>query len=139
MKDQQAGRVAEAVLNLAVTIRDEGPDAVRAAAERALKAAGGDPVAAIAIAAALVRVDEPADTWWAPPAPPVAVARPRRQRTRPGATRQLAPCGTHAAFVRHKAHGEEPDHECVIAERAYQRDRHSRAHGHRGRATGQAA
>lgn len=37
--------------------------------------------------------------------------------------RSLRPCGTHAAFVRHKNRGEEPDPECVEAERAYQRAR----------------
>ena len=35
----------------------------------------------------------------------------------------LAPCGTHAAFTRHKARGEAVDALCLGAEREYQRDR----------------
>lgn len=37
--------------------------------------------------------------------------------------RQLKPCGTHAAFVRHWSHSEEPCEACKQAERLYQRDR----------------
>lgn len=36
------------------------------------------------------------------------------------------PCGTHAAFARHRAHGEQPCEPCVIGEREYQRARHVR-------------
>jgi hypothetical protein len=36
------------------------------------------------------------------------------------------PCGTHAAYVRHRAHGEPPDLACAEAERAYQRNRKRR-------------
>ena len=36
------------------------------------------------------------------------------------------PCGTHAAFVRHKANNEQPCEPCVLAEREYQRLRHLR-------------
>lgn len=36
---------------------------------------------------------------------------------------KLRPCGTHAAYCRHKARGEEIDTRCLHAERAYQRDR----------------
>lgn len=45
--------------------------------------------------------------------------------------RALEPCGTHPAFVRHKAHGEDPCEACVIAERIYQRNRPSRRPGAR--------
>jgi hypothetical protein len=38
-------------------------------------------------------------------------------------SRVTQPCGTHAAFARHKARGEDPCAECVIGERAYQRGR----------------
>lgn len=40
--------------------------------------------------------------------------------------RQLMPCGTHAAYVRHKKRGEEADPRCLHAEREYQRDRKRR-------------
>lgn len=36
---------------------------------------------------------------------------------------ELAPHGTHAAFVRHRSHGEEPCDDCRLAERVYQRQR----------------
>lgn len=39
--------------------------------------------------------------------------------TRPA--RRLAPCGTHAAFNRHKERGERIDGPCLEAEREYQR------------------
>jgi hypothetical protein len=42
-------------------------------------------------------------------------------RVRP--RKPLQPCGTHAAFSRHRARGEEPDELCREAERAYQRAR----------------
>jgi hypothetical protein len=38
----------------------------------------------------------------------------------------LAPCGTHSAYVRHKKRGEQIDHACQEAERAYMRDRKRR-------------
>jgi hypothetical protein len=44
--------------------------------------------------------------------------RPRILRERP-----LRPCGTHAAWERHKRRGEEPCLPCAEAERAYQRAR----------------
>jgi len=37
--------------------------------------------------------------------------------------RQLRPCGTHAAYTRHKTHNEPIDPWCLHAERAYQRNR----------------
>lgn len=37
--------------------------------------------------------------------------------------RQLRPCGTHAAYVRHKNNNEPIDPWCLHAERAYQRNR----------------
>jgi hypothetical protein len=46
--------------------------------------------------------------------------QPRRTRAQ-GAP--LRPCGTHAAFVRHKKRGEDVDPACAEAERAYQRER----------------
>jgi hypothetical protein len=57
--------------------------------------------------------------WVAdPPAPPPEPA-PKPQR-------ELKPCGTHAAFKRHKGRGEDPCGECRDAERTYQRNRFRR-------------
>jgi hypothetical protein len=60
---------------------------------------------------------------WVPrPNTPESTApRPARAAT-PGA-QPLRPCGTHAAFVRHKANGEPVDEDCALAERLYQRER----------------
>lgn len=114
MDDSQATVTIEAILELAVTVRDEGIDAVTAAAREALSAAGGDPIAALTIAAALIPVDQPVDTWWQPGLTFERVPR---------APRMLAPCGTHAAYARHKSHDEPIDDACRDAERAYQRAR----------------
>lgn len=98
--DARASVVIEGVLDLAVRLRDEtGPGLVEAA-ERVLAAAGGDPVAALCVAAALVRVDEPVDCWWAPVGPD-----------------GLAVCGTPAAFARHVDRGEPVDEACREAHR----------------------
>lgn len=112
MNDEQTSDVIEAVLNLAVTVRDEvGPGVAEAA--RAVLDAAGDPLAALTVAAALVRVDEPIDAWWQHyTAAPVVLSQ-----------RPLSPCGTHSAFNRHRANSEPIDAACRLAERAYQRDR----------------
>lgn len=59
----------------------------------------------------------------APPRPP----RPRRAEPQP--------CGTHAAYNRHKAAGEDPCFPCALAERLYQRSRPDRRAGARRRAS----
>lgn len=48
--------------------------------------------------------------------PPADAPRPRRP------PRALQPCGTRAAYVRHRARGEQPCQACVDAWRAYARD-----------------
>jgi hypothetical protein len=45
------------------------------------------------------------------------------------------PCGSHAAYNRHKAHGEDPCFPCALAERIYQRQRPDRRAGARRRAS----
>ena len=45
----------------------------------------------------------------------------------PLAPGERRPCGTHAAYSRHKAHGEEPCGDCRTAERSYQRERMARS------------
>jgi hypothetical protein len=44
-------------------------------------------------------------------------------RSRRAHGKPLRPCGTHAAFVRHKNRGEDVDPACAEAEKAYQRER----------------
>lgn len=53
-------------------------------------------------------------------------AERKREAARRAAARAPLPCGTHAAFNRHKAKGEFPDDACVEAERQYQRARQVR-------------
>lgn len=144
MHDPQASAVIGAIMNLAVTMRDEGPDAVHQAATEVLAAAGKDAVAAITAAAALIRVDQPIDRWWQRPLPVLneAPLRVAPSPAEPGVSlakqprKRLAPCGTHAAYVRHKARREPLDEACIAAERDYQRERYQRQHGHRATAHG---
>jgi hypothetical protein len=41
----------------------------------------------------------------------------------PAKVTQLSPCGTRAAYLRHKAHGQAPDEACTAAYREYERAR----------------
>lgn len=128
MNDDQADAVIAAVLELAVRLRDEVGPGVTQAAGDVLAAAGGDPVAALTVAAALIRVDAPIDAWWrAGTAPGRVDVEPLIRDLR------LAPCGTHAAFNRHKSRGEDIDMACRIGERTYDRNRkRARTSGQRG-------
>jgi hypothetical protein len=47
--------------------------------------------------------------------------RAYRDRLRGGPPRELAPCGTYAAWMRHRRHGEEPCESCREAYNAHQR------------------
>lgn len=47
-----------------------------------------------------------------------------QQREEVGRRRKLKPCGTPAAYVRHKSRGEEPCDLCVIAQRTESRERY---------------
>ena len=64
INDATTTRAIEGLLDLAIAVRDLGPDDVRAAADKVLAEVYGDPHAALTIAAALIRVDQPVDTWW---------------------------------------------------------------------------
>lgn len=119
LTDEAAERVILAAQELAITIRDEGPDAVRRAAIELLSAAGGDPIAALAITAALVAVDAPVDPWWQTSA---ASSRDRYEH-RP---RGLRPCGTPSAYARHLAHGDTPCTPCRDAHNQVRRERRHR-------------
>lgn len=46
----------------------------------------------------------------------------------PTAPRDLAPCGTYAAYVRHLRHGQTPCRPCTQANTRYNADKRSRAH-----------
>lgn len=146
MSDDRAELVLREVMQLALTVRDEGLAAVAKQLQRVERAARGDLMAALVIAAALVDPDRPIDRWWqqtivaAPPPqrPPQrpAMTRPSRAalvkaaersnppapETRPAPTsaHRMAPCGTHAAFNRHKKRREPACEPCLAAERIYQ-------------------
>lgn len=66
LTDQQADAAARAVLDLAEVIREGDADATLAALDRAV-AAAGDAGAALAVAAAMIRVDLPVSRWWQKP------------------------------------------------------------------------
>ena len=59
---------AAAIVELSVAVRDLGPDDTQRLAAQALAALGQDAVAALIIAAALIRIDQPMDLWWQKPA-----------------------------------------------------------------------
>jgi hypothetical protein len=59
----------------------------------------------------------------------VAWADPDPADPHPNGAVATQPCGTHAAFIRHKKRGEEPDRHCVEGERVYQHNRHLRRTG----------
>jgi hypothetical protein len=67
VNDTQAEQVLRAVLDLAVVVRDEGPQAVDKAAYKTFLAAGGDCTAALIIAAALIDTEARVDAWWQRP------------------------------------------------------------------------
>jgi hypothetical protein len=99
MNDQQAGVTLEAMLELAVAVRDDGPGQVEKAARRVLDAAGGDPLAAVTVAAALINVDRPVDTWWQQGLDGLGQANDDR-------------CGTLAGYRAHQRRGEPPCQSC---------------------------
>lgn len=114
MTDEQAERVLLAVQELAIAVRDEGPDAVRLVARKILRYAGGDPVAALAVAAAAIHVDRPVDAWW---------------DGGKAVHRGLRPCGTPSAYARHLARREKPCDECRAAHTQVRAARKRRQNG----------
>jgi len=106
MIDERAGATLQAVLELAVAVRDEGPDGVARAARLALAAAGGDALAALTVAAALVRVDMPVDAWWQRGL--AGIGSTVDAAAGPACEQAATLRDAHAAFTRHKAAGEEP-------------------------------
>jgi hypothetical protein len=74
------------------------------------------------VLAAMIPVDRSARDLlsWSDDAPAEILPEPTAY------VRPLKPCGTHAAYWRHKKRGEPVDLRCLYAERAYQRTRKSR-------------
>jgi DNA-binding NarL/FixJ family response regulator len=123
-QDKRAAAILTAMLAAAVTIRDEGPDAVQESLRAVLDTAGGDPLAALAIAAALIPVDQPVDRWWQtlrsvpitpdtkpPNVDPIAVERrihgekvPLSSAELTDAVRQMTERGNSAAFIAARLH-----------------------------------
>jgi hypothetical protein len=63
ISDQHAGDLLQRVMELAIAVRDlDGDDVARIAHD--IVADAGDPVIALTVAAALIRIDRPVDTWW---------------------------------------------------------------------------
>lgn len=112
MNDDQAGTVIDAILELAVLVRDEVGPSVTEAAHAVLTAADGDAVAALIVAAALIRTDLPVVTWW------------NDTRYRLPSRHRLAECGTVSAARRHRQRREPLDRACIAAEREYGRQRY---------------
>ncbi|MBI1757997.1 MAG: hypothetical protein HYR62_01995 [Actinobacteria bacterium] len=71
MDDDRAGELIDQVLTVAVLLREE-PDAVAPAL-----AAVDDPTSALVVAAALIDIDRPINTWWQRSRPLGACARCR--------------------------------------------------------------
>ncbi len=116
-----AERLVPVAADLVIRVHDEGPESVgqllAGLTERerwallVVLAAMAPPDAAVADLLAWVAWDEHGRRGGPEPRPPSARFR------------ALRPCGTHAAYVRHKSRGETPCQACADAERAYQRAR----------------
>jgi hypothetical protein len=114
MNDAAAELLLQQVLDLALAVRDDGPEAVTAALGR-IK----DPRSALVVAAAAIRIDLPLDCWWNDPAPDggweartVAVV----PGFEPGqGSRQVPACGTDSAYHRHKRMKEDACEPCRAA------------------------
>lgn len=123
-----ADRLAAVAVELAVRVRDESPEANAAWLAEKVPTATDRRNLCIVLAAA-IPIDQPWRrlTAWtqAPPAAPTPEPA-RRTAGRPkGKSRKqaLKPCGTRAAALRHRYHGEQPCDPCVEAEREYDRNR----------------
>lgn len=83
--EKQLDAAAAAVVDLAVAVRDLGPHDTAHIAREALAALNGDAVAALIIAAAMIRDDQPIDRWWQQPATaqPAWTSAPREANTGP--------------------------------------------------------
>jgi hypothetical protein len=105
MPDDYADQVAEVAMELVSRVREDDPEA-NARWLKSVIDGEHDLVALAVVLAAAVPDDKPFShsiAWTRMPA------------------RVLRPCGTVAAYRRHKARGEEPDQDCIEASRKYER------------------
>ncbi|MEU4513250.1 hypothetical protein AB0G05_27450 [Nonomuraea wenchangensis] len=104
-RDAYAERLVQVACNLACAVRDDGPDA---AAAILATLTPEDRAALPVVMAAMIPIELPSGVLLA-------------WHTGTPTNRQgLEPCGTHAAYNRHKAHGEDPCDACVVGEQIYQ-------------------
>lgn len=109
--DQRAERLLRIAMDVAVRIREEPPEAVA----REFGGLDYQELRDLALlAAACIPIDRPVSgvVWWTD-----------LDRV-PKALRHRQPCGTHAAYNRHKARSEPVDLACEVAERKYNADRY---------------
>ncbi|MFI6536608.1 hypothetical protein ACIBHY_29450 [Nonomuraea sp. NPDC050547] len=124
--DTYADTLVEIACELACAVRDDGPDA---AARLLATLSTEDRDTLPIIMAAMIPVDLSVGDLLAwhtgvslsPHGQVRLVADTRKRANR--RRRGLAACGTHTAFNRHKARGEELDDACKLGERIYQRNR----------------
>lgn len=110
-EDQRAERLLRIGLDMAVRIREEPPDAVA----RTMHGLDQGELRDLALLmAACVDVGRPVRevVWW---------TELDRMPPRP---RHIQPCGTHAAYNRHRAKGEPVDLACEVAERQHNAERY---------------
>ena len=102
--DQRAERLLRIALDVAVRIREEPPDAV----VREFDGLDRGELRDLALASACIDVSRPVSdvVWWSD------LDQVPRHRIGPN---QLAPCGTRAAYRRHRARGEPVDVACEVA------------------------
>lgn len=129
MNDAQAERVLLAAQALALSVRDDGLDGIHAAAQEVLNQAGGDPVAALVVTAALIDIDKPTSAWWqeglagvrgSVDLPHLTIVSPIKRRAR------TAQHGTRGGFMAHRRNNEGACDPCRQAESAYQSAYHQR-------------
>ena len=86
--------------------------------------------ALLVVLAAMVPVDERSQgelLAWASSAPEAVKWRQMPLILPAGGRPVTEGCGTYAAWVRHRRHGEDPDRACAEAMRAYKREHHRKA------------
>jgi hypothetical protein len=116
-----AERLIPKALDLVMRVRDEGRESIGAFL-RSLSDL--ERHALPVVLAAMVPPDRTeADLLgWVPRPNTPHASTPQPARPASAGTKTLRPCGTHAAFVRHKNNGEPIDELCEQAERDYQRE-----------------
>lgn len=114
-----AERLVPVAADLVLRVRDEGRDSI---GHLLITLTPEERWALPVVLAAMVPPDLPVGdllAWvtWDEHGHPLDSTVPRLPARQ--SERGLQPCGTHAAFARHKTHGEPPCAACIKAERAY--------------------